>query len=95
MVSGSASSNFTLFCRTQSWARRLSVAARLARLPRWGAHGLIRAYQLSLSMLVGRHCRHWPSCSSYTDEAIMRNLADMLACVRGKYFAGYASELLI
>ncbi len=23
-------------------------------------------------MLVGRHCRHWPSCSRYTDEAIQR-----------------------
>lgn len=23
-------------------------------------------------MLVGRHCRHWPSCSTYTDEAIQR-----------------------
>ncbi|PSC04400.1 membrane protein insertion efficiency factor YidD [Alsobacter soli] len=36
------------------------------------AHGLIRAYQLTLSGLIGRQCRHWPSCSSYTDEAIGR-----------------------
>lgn len=36
------------------------------------AHGLIRLYQLTLSGLVGRQCRHWPSCSSYTDEAIGR-----------------------
>jgi putative membrane protein insertion efficiency factor len=34
---------------------------------------MIRAYQLSFSMLVGRGCRHWPSCSSYTDEAIQRH----------------------
>lgn len=31
---------------------------------------LIRAYQLSLSALVGRQCRHLPTCSDYTAEAI-------------------------
>ncbi len=41
--------------------------------PRRAAHWLIRGYQLSLSMLVGRQCRHWPSCSEYTDEAIQRH----------------------
>lgn len=34
---------------------------------------LIRAYQLSLSSLVGRHCRHLPSCSNYAAEAIRRH----------------------
>lgn len=42
----------------------------LALLPRRGAHLLIRAYQLSLSAFIGRTCRHAPSCSAYTDEAI-------------------------
>ena len=37
------------------------------------AHGLIRAYQVTLSGLIGRHCRHLPSCSEYTDEAIRRH----------------------
>ena len=37
------------------------------------AHGAIRAYQLSLSALIGRQCRHMPSCSEYTDEAIRRH----------------------
>jgi hypothetical protein len=41
----------------------VSTARRAARLA-------IRAYQLSLSGLVGRDCRHWPSCSAYTDQAI-------------------------
>jgi uncharacterized protein len=36
------------------------------------AHGLIRFYQLSLSVLFGRQCRHFPSCSDYADEAIGR-----------------------
>lgn len=34
------------------------------------AHVLIRGYQLTLSAFVGRQCRHFPSCSDYTDEAI-------------------------
>ena len=37
------------------------------------AHGLIRTYQLTLSGLIGRHCRHLPSCSEFTDEAIQRH----------------------
>jgi putative membrane protein insertion efficiency factor len=44
-----------------------------SRLARRGAHYAIRAYQLTLSSLVGRQCRHWPSCSEYADEAIARH----------------------
>jgi uncharacterized protein len=46
-------------------------AVRLA--PRRAAHLLIRAYQLSLSAFIGRHCRHEPTCSAYMDEAITRH----------------------
>src|SRR5688500_16684251 len=51
--------------------RRMTVVA--ARMARRGAHWLIRAYQLTLSALMGRQCRHWPSCSDYMDEAIGRH----------------------
>ncbi len=44
----------------------------IGRWPRAAARGGIRAYQLTLSGLVGRHCRHLPTCSAYTDEAIAR-----------------------
>lgn len=30
----------------------------------------IRVYQATLSPLLGAHCRHVPSCSQYTAEAI-------------------------
>lgn len=30
----------------------------------------IRVYQLTLSPILGAHCRHTPSCSQYTIEAI-------------------------
>jgi putative membrane protein insertion efficiency factor len=33
---------------------------------------LIRGYQLTLSPLLGRHCRFQPTCSRYTQEAIER-----------------------
>jgi len=32
--------------------------------------GGIRAYQKVLSPLFGRNCRYYPTCSSYTSEAI-------------------------
>ena len=40
---------------------------------RRAAHAAIRGYQLTLSGLVGRQCRHLPSCSDYADEAIQRH----------------------
>jgi len=33
----------------------------------------IRLYQLVLSPLIGRQCRFYPSCSSYTQEAIEKH----------------------
>lgn len=44
----------------------------LSLAPRRLAHYAICGYQLSLSMLIGRTCRHLPTCSDYTDEAIQR-----------------------
>jgi putative membrane protein insertion efficiency factor len=32
--------------------------------------GLIRAYQLLIAPLLGPCCRHLPSCSEYTSEAV-------------------------
>ncbi len=33
---------------------------------------LIRFYQFTLSALLGRRCRHLPTCSEYSHEAISR-----------------------
>lgn len=46
---------------------RPNIASRSAR---FGAHLLIRFYQLTLSAFMGRQCRYLPSCSAYTDDAI-------------------------
>lgn len=45
----------------------------VSTVARAAAHGLIRAYQLTLSGLVGRQCRYAPTCSEYADEAIRRH----------------------
>lgn len=34
---------------------------------------LIRAYQLTLSPLLGNHCRYHPTCSAYAREAIEKH----------------------
>jgi len=34
---------------------------------------LIRAYQLTLSPLLGSHCRYHPTCSAYAREAIEKH----------------------
>lgn len=41
----------------------MSVWQKMAILP-------VRFYQLSVSPMLGAHCRHVPSCSQYTIEAI-------------------------
>ncbi|MFO7649097.1 membrane protein insertion efficiency factor YidD [Halomonas campaniensis] len=53
------------------------LAAWLARLLRalrrglgWLMIALVKVYQVTLSPLLGPRCRYWPSCSSYTVEAI-------------------------
>lgn len=43
--------------------------------PSWGARltlRLLRGYQLVFSSLMGRSCRYYPTCSSYTAEAVRR-----------------------
>ena len=35
--------------------------------------GFVRFYQLTLSGFVGNHCRHLPTCSEYSYEAIARH----------------------
>lgn len=44
----------------------------LRESPRRAGRFLIRAYRLTLSPLIGFHCRHLPTCSDYADEALAR-----------------------
>ncbi|MCB0283389.1 MAG: membrane protein insertion efficiency factor YidD [Calditrichaeota bacterium] len=36
----------------------------------WVLIFLVKFYQLAISPLLGRNCRHYPTCSNYTIEAI-------------------------
>jgi putative membrane protein insertion efficiency factor len=47
--------------------------AELKKAPAFLARGLIQAYRMSLSGLIGRNCRYLPTCSAYADEAIARH----------------------
>ncbi len=44
----------------------------IARAPRIAGRGLIRLYRYTLSPLIGYDCRHLPTCSHYSEEAIDR-----------------------
>ena len=44
----------------------------VVQLPALAARGLIRLYRYTLSSVVGRTCRHLPTCSEYTEVAIAR-----------------------
>ena len=41
-------------------------------VPAFAARGLIKIYRYTLSSIVGRTCRHLPTCSEYADIAIGR-----------------------
>ncbi len=48
----------------------------------WFVIKLIRLYQLTLSSIMGRQCRFYPTCSSYAMEAIETH-----GVARGAYLA--------
>ena len=45
----------------------------LSRFARLALRAPIRLYRLTLSPLVGHHCRYAPTCSAYAEEAIHRH----------------------
>lgn len=49
-----------------------AVWQTIARAPRIAGRGLVRVYRYTLSPLIGYDCRHLPTCSHYSEEAIDR-----------------------
>ena len=62
--------------------------------PRWPARLLlllVEAYRVALSPLLGGHCRFWPSCSVYAEEAIRRHGARRGAALAARRAAPLSS----
>ena len=51
----------------------VALLAAAAKGPRLAGKGLIRLYRYTLSSIMGRECRHLPTCSEYGEEAIERH----------------------
>ena len=49
------------------------VWGKVARGPRLGGRALVRLYRLTLSPLIGFHCRYLPTCSDYAEQALERH----------------------
>ena len=45
----------------------------VTRAPRLGGRALVKLYRLTLSPLIGFHCRYLPTCSDYADQALERH----------------------
>jgi uncharacterized protein len=52
---------------------KITYKSGIMSLPVKIAQGFIRAYQLTLSALIGRTCRHLPTCSEYATDALERH----------------------
>ena len=52
--------------------RFVQIAAGCYHLPAWTLIGMVRLYQLTLSPLLGRHCRFQPTCSVYFIQSVRK-----------------------
>jgi putative membrane protein insertion efficiency factor len=39
----------------------------------WGLIWMVRVYQACLSPYLGRHCKHYPTCSHYFIQAVQKH----------------------
>lgn len=78
VVLGSGVSASIQFAGTRFFVEREGGLTRpffnlISFLSRWALLLPIYIYRYSLSSIMGRHCRHEPSCSAYAIEAIRLN----------------------
>lgn len=60
----------------------MNAIAWVLQLPSLLLIGLVRVYQLTLSPILGKRCRFYPSCSQYFIEAV-RKYGALSGSVRG------------
>ena len=46
---------------------------RLVQVPSLCGRALVKLYRITLSPLIGFHCRYLPTCSDYADQALERH----------------------
>lgn len=46
--------------------------ATIVGLPSWTLIALVRVYQFTLSPIIGRQCRFYPTCSNYFIGAVLK-----------------------
>ena len=82
---------------TPAWMAWCEIQASLADYPILDEDGFYRMEQEKADS-VWRDCyndrRRVEYIRAHRDQFVFSSLASMLACARGRYFAGYASELL-
>src|SRR3954470_12918741 len=64
--------NSDAFGASEPIQHTLRLAEAMWRLPRLLARGAVQTYRYTLSPLIGFHCRHLPTCSEYSDQALDR-----------------------
>lgn len=47
--------------------------AMVAQWPRFAGRALVKLYRVTLSPLIGFHCRYLPTCSDYADQALAKH----------------------
>lgn len=62
--------NTASFSRTPGQEKETSNNQSLSKLLSYTLIAPVRFYQLAISPMLGKNCRHIPSCSQYTIEAI-------------------------
>ena len=45
----------------------------VTRMPRLFGRALVKLYRVTLSPLIGFHCRYLPTCSDYADQALEKH----------------------
>ena len=50
-----------------------TILRAILRIPAWILIAVVRVYQVTLSPILGRHCRFRPSCSAYFIEAVQKH----------------------
>ena len=54
----------------QEAQQEIASAPNRVSLFAWPLIGVVRLYQMTLSPILGRHCRFQPTCSHYSVEAL-------------------------